>query len=433
MRSGRSKGQFAPTREAVVRGDLFDEREARDPTEREAALMAALPGVVATAKERCPTYRRLFAEIRSSDVVDRAALARLPLTRKSELAELQRREPPFGGYAAVPVAALRRVFVSPGPIYEPEGRRPDYGRFARALYAAGFRAGDLIHNTFSYHLTPAGAMVESAAEALGCPVVPAGTGNTEQQLRAIADLKPVGYVGTPSFLKILLDRAASDGFDVASLKKALVGAEALPTVLRREFRTRGLNVLQCYGTADIGIIAYETLAADGELEAGMVLDEDIIVEIVWPGSGEPVPPGEIGEIVVTTMTPEYPLIRFATGDLSALLPAPAAGLRTNHRIKGWLGRADQTTKVRGMFVHPEHIAEIVRRHPAIARARLVVDRIEGADAMTLLIENREPIEDPAAIAQSLQVVTRLRGAVDQVATGSLPEDGKLIEDRRPLD
>jgi phenylacetate-CoA ligase len=416
-----------------VRGGLYDEREARDPVEREAALMAALPGLVAAAKERCPAYRRLFAQIRPADIANRTALARLPLTRKSELIELQRREPPFGGYAAVPMAALRRVFVSPGPIYEPEGRRGDYGRFARALYAAGFRAGDLMHNTFSYHLTPAGAMVESAAEALGCPVIPAGTGNTEQQLQAIAHLKPAGYVGTPSFLKILLDRAANDGIDISSLKKALVGAEALPAALRAEFGARGLSVLQCYGTADIGIIAYESTGDNGELEPGMVLDEDIIVEIVRPGSGEPVASGEIGEVVVTTMTPEYPLIRFATGDLSALLPAPVGSPRTNQRIRGWLGRADQTTKIRGMFVHPEQIVELGRRHPAIARARLVVDRIEGADAMTLLVETDQSPGATAEILESLQALTRLRGAVKEVARGSLPEDGKLIEDRRPLD
>jgi phenylacetate-CoA ligase len=416
-----------------VDSDLFDQREARDPAMREAALMSMLPTVVATAKERCPAYRELFSKVRAEDVVDRRALAQLPLTRKSELIELQRRDPPFGGFAAVPLSALRRVFVSPGPIYEPEGRRPDYGRFARALFAAGFRAGDLIHNTFSYHLTPAGAMVESAAEALGCPVIPAGTGNTEQQLRAIADLKPVGYVGTPSFLKILLDRGVAEGYDTTSLKKALVGAEALPAALRAELRSRGVRVMQCYGTADIGIIAYESMDSDGELEPGMVLDEDIIVEIIRPGAGEPVEPGEIGEVVVTTLTPEYPLIRFATGDLSAMLTAPLPGVRTNHRIRGWLGRADQTTKVRGMFVHPEQIADVIRRHPAIGRARLVVERANAADAMTLFIESGEPIEDPTPIAQTLQALTRLRGTITAVPAGSLPDDGKLIEDRRPLD
>jgi phenylacetate-CoA ligase len=419
--------------EVEVDSDLFDQREARDPAAREAALMAALPRVVAAAKERCPAYRRLFSEIRPEDVVDRWALAQLPLTRKSELIELQHRDPPFGGFASVPISALRRVFVSPGPIYEPEGRRTDYGRFARALFAAGFRAGDLIHNTFSYHLTPAGAMVESAAEALGCPVIPAGTGNTEQQLRAIADLKPVGYVGTPSFLKILLDRGGGEGCDTSSLKKALVGAEALPATLRAEFRRRGVGVMQCYGTADIGVIAYESIGGEGEVEPGMVLDEDIIVEIVRPGTGEPVQGGEIGEVVVTTLTPEYPLIRFATGDLSAMLTGLPPGVRTNHRIKGWLGRADQTTKVRGMFVHPEQIADVIRRHPVIGRARLVVERANAADAMTLLIETREPVEDPTPIAETLQALTRLRGTIAPVPAGSLPEDGKLIEDRRPLD
>jgi phenylacetate-CoA ligase len=412
---------------------LFNACEAGDPSEREAALMARLPAIVAAAKERCPAYRSRFAEVRPEEVVDRQALAQLPLTRKSELIEMQRRDPPFGGFAAVPVSALRRIFASPGPIYEPEGRRPDYGRFARALFAAGFRAGDLMHNTFSYHLTPAGAMVESAAEALGCPVIPAGTGQTEQQLRVIADLKPVGYVGTPSFLKILLDRAANQGIDISSLKKALVSAEALPAALRREFRRRGLGVLQCYGTADIGVIAYESRGADGEPEEGMVLDEDIIVELVRPGTGEPVGPGEVGEVVVTTMMPEYPLIRFATGDLSAVLPRPAKSVRTNQRIKGWLGRVDETTKVRGMFVHREQIAEVARRHASILRARLVVERENGVDEMTLLVELGAPADDPARIAETVQALTKLRGRVSLVAIGSLPEDGKLIEDRRPID
>jgi phenylacetate-CoA ligase len=419
-----------------VKTPLYDALEARDPALREAALMTALPQIIATAKERCPAYRHLLAAVQPEKVTDRQALAELPLTRKSELIELQRRNPPFGGFAAVPLSALRRVFVSPGPIYEPEGKRADYGRFARALFAAGFRAGDLVHNTFSYHLTPAGAMVESAAEALGCPVIPAGTGQTEQQLRAIADLKPVGYVGTPSFLKILLDRAASEGTDIASLKKALVSAEALPAALRREFRSRGLNVLQCYGTADIGVIAYESAGPDGEAEEGMVLDEEIIFELVRPGTGEPVGPGEAGEVVVTTLTPEYPLIRFATGDLSAMLPDPGispGGGRTNHRIKGWLGRADQTTKVRGMFVHAEQIADVLRRHQAIRRARLVVERPGSTDEMTLFVEIGEPAEDLSRIAETVQALTRLRGTISPVPPGSLPEDGKLIEDRRDLE
>ena len=412
---------------------FYDALETRDPAERERSLMAALPQIIAAAKERAPAYRRLFAAVRPEEVTGRQALAQLPLTRKSDLIELQRREPPFGGFAAVPVSAVRRIFVSPGPIYELEGKRPDFGRFARALFAAGLRSGDLVHNTFSYHMTPAGAMVESAAEALGCPVIPAGIGQTEQQVRVIADLKPVAYVGTPSFLKILLDRAASEGIDVGSLKKALVGAEALPTTLRAELRSRGLSVLQCYGTADLGIIAYETIGLDGEICPGMVLDEGIIVELVAPGTGDPVSPGDVGEVVVTTLTPEYPLIRFATGDLSAILPGPSPCGRTNHRIKGWLGRADQTTKVRGMFVHPEQVVEILRRHKSISRARLVVERPAGNDEMTLLIESGEPAEAASQIAETVQTVTKLRGAVSRVPASSLPDDGKLIEDRRKFD
>ena len=412
---------------------FYDALETRDPAERERSLMAALPQIITAAKERAPAYRRLFAAVRPEEVTGRQALAQLPLTRKSDLIELQRREPPFGGFAAVPVSAVRRIFVSPGPIYELEGKRRDFGRFARALFAAGLRSGDLVHNTFSYHMTPAGAMVESAAEALGCPVIPAGIGQTEQQVRVIADLKPVAYVGTPSFLKILLDRAAREGIDVGSLKKALVGAEALPTTLRAELRSRGLSVLQCYGTADLGIIAYETIGLDGEICPGMVLDEGIIVELVAPGTGDPVSPGDVGEVVVTTLTPEYPLIRFATGDLSAILPGPSPCGRTNHRIKGWLGRADQTTKVRGMFVHPEQVVEILRRHKSISRARLVVERPAGNDEMTLLIESGAPAEAASQIAETVQTVTKLRGAVSRVPAGSLPDDGKLIEDRRKFD
>ncbi|MFL5265621.1 MAG: phenylacetate--CoA ligase family protein [Stellaceae bacterium] len=411
---------------------FYDTLETRDPAEREAAMMGALPQIIAAAKERSPAYRRLLTSVHPKDIIDRRSLAELPLTRKSSLIELQRQDPPFGGFVAAPLSELRRVFVSPGPIYEPEGRRSDYWRFARALFAAGFRAGDLVHNTFSYHLTPAGAMAESGADALGCPVIPAGTGQTEQQLRTIADLKPVAYVGTPSFLKVLLDRAAAEGSDISSLRKALVGAEALPSALRAEFRNRGIDVLQCYGTADVGIIAYESMAVDGRLCDGMVLDEGIILELVLPGTGEPVAPGEVGEVVVTTLTPEYPLIRFATGDLSALLPGESPCGRTNHRIKGWLGRADQTTKVRGMFVHPEQIADLLRRHKSIIRARLVVERPGSTDEMTLLAEIGEPAEDPLRIAETLQAVTKLRGSVRLVAEGSLPADGKLIEDRRQL-
>jgi len=332
-----------------VQGRFYDALETRSPEEREAALMAELPRVVAAAKEHAPAYRRLLAKVRPEDITDRRALVDLPLTRKSDLIEMQRRDPPFGGLNAAPIGSVARVFSSPGPIYEVEGRRPDFFRMARAMYAAGIRSGELIHVAFSYHLTPAGAMVDSAAQALGCPVIPAGTGQTELQLRTITDLKPDAYVGTPSFLKILLDRAAEQNSVLGSIKKALVGAEAFPAVLRSEFRHRGITALQCYGTADLGLIAYESIGPDGEVCPGMVLDEGIIVELVQPGTGDPVPPGEVGEVVVTTLTPEYPLIRFATGDLSALLPGPSPCGRTNHRIKGWMGRADQTAKVRGLF------------------------------------------------------------------------------------
>src|SRR5215471_11448645 len=412
---------------------FYDAFERRDPAEREAALMTTLRQIIAAAKDRSPAYRHLLAAVDPEDIVDRRTLAELPLTRKSALIELQRQNPPFGGFVAAPMSALRRVFASPGPIYEPEGRRPDYWRFARALFAAGFRAGDLLHNAFSYHLTPAGAMVESGADALGCPVIPAGTGQTEQQLRTIADLRPVGYIGTPSFLKVLLDRAATEGADVSSLKKGLVGAEALPSALRADFHSRGLSVLQCYGTADIGVISYETTGPEGELCEGMILDEGIILELVMPGTGEPVPPGEVGEVVVTTLTQEYPLIRFATGDLSAMLPGPSLCGRTNHRIKGWLGRADQATKVRGMFVHPEQVAEVLRRHKSIIRARLVVERPQSTDEMTLLAELGEPGEDPGRIAETLQAVTKMRGNVSPVPEGSLTAEGRLIEDRRQID
>jgi len=416
-----------------VQGRFYDALETRSPDEREAALMIELPRVIAGAKAHAPAYRGLLAKVRPEDVTDRRALVDLPLTRKSDLIEMQRRDPPFGGLNAAPIASLARVFSSPGPIYEVEGRRPDFFRMARAMYAAGIRGGELIHVAFSYHLTPAGAMVDSAAQALGCPVIPAGTGQTELQLRTITDLKPDAYVGTPSFLKILLDRAAEQNTGISSIRKALVGAEAFPAVLRSEFRQRGITALQCYGTADLGLIAYESIGPDGEVCPGMVLDEGIIVELVQPGTGDPVPPGEVGEVVVTTLTPEYPLIRFATGDLSALLAGPSPCGRTNHRIKGWMGRADQTAKVRGMFVHPEQVAEIVRRHKSIIRARLVIERPASADQMSLHIEMGEPAESVAAITESAQAVTKLRAEIVRVPEGSLPNDGKVIEDRRPVD
>jgi len=300
---------------------------------------------------------------------------------------------------------------------------------ARALYAAGFRPGDVVHNCFSYHLTPAGSMLETGARALGCAVIPGGTGQSEQQVRTIADLKPAGYVGTPSFLAIILDRAAELDVDLGCLDKALVSGEAFPAALRERFATAGIAALQCYATADLGLIAYESTAHEG-----LILDEGVIVEIVQPGTGDPVGPGGVGEVVVTTLTPDYPLIRFGTGDLSAYLPGTSPCGRTNHRIKGWMGRADQATKVKGMFVQPAQIAALINRHKEIIRARLVVSRdAQGGDVMTLMVEMGEPREDTARIAETLQALTKLRGAVTSVPPGSLPNDGKVIDDVRKHD
>jgi phenylacetate-CoA ligase len=405
-------------------GPYYDELETRPPEARELALMAALPGLVAHAKAHAPHYAAVLAKIDPEAVASRAALARLPVTRKSGLIEQQRRMPPFGGLNATPPGELARLFASPGPIYDPEGHGRDWWRFARALFAAGFRPGEILHNCFSYHLTPAGAMLESAAHAVGCAVIPGGVGQTEQQVRAIADLRPHGYAGTPSFLKIILEKAAELGADVSSLAKALVSGEALPPALRRELAGRGVAVLQCYGTADLGLVAYESEALDG-----MIVDEGVIVEIVRPGTGDPVPDGEPGEVVVTSFNRDYPLLRFATGDISAILPGTSPCGRTNARIKGWMGRADQTTKVRGMFVHPAQVAEVVRRHPEIARARLVVSSEEGRDRMTLHCETASA--DPALAARveaTLQAVTKLRGEVRlQPAIG---EEAAVIEDAR---
>ena len=409
----------------------YDSLETRAPAEREAALLARLPGQVAHAQAHSRYFSERFAGVDAAAVNSRAALAALPVTRKSDLIEQQRAQPPFGGLNATPLAGLARVFASPGPIYDPEGRGEDWWRFARALHAAGFAAGDLVHNTFSYHFTPAGSMLEGGAQRLGCPVFPAGIGQTEQQVQTIADLRPAGYVGTPSFLRIILDKADELGSDVSSLKKALVSGEALPASLRQTLKARGIVVRQAYATADLGMIAYES-----EAEAGLVLDEDVLLEIVRPGTGDPVAEGEVGEVVVTSFNLDYPLIRFATGDLSALLPGTSPCGRTNVRIRGWLGRADQTTKVKGMFVHPAQVAETLRRHPQILRARLVVDNESGADRMTLHCEINDTNAAAGlgvALPLSLREVTKLRGEVAFCATGSLPNDGKVIEDRRRYD
>ena len=412
-----------------------DSLETRAPAERERDLLARLPRQVAHAKAKAPAYAELLAQVDAAGVTSRSALAALPVTRKHELLarqQAQRATDPFGGFAAIGwrgrhvVRGARRVFQSPGAIYEPEGGAADYWRAARALFAAGFRGGDLVHNSFSYHLTPAGSMMESGAHALGCTVFPAGVGNTELQLQAMVELAPHAYVGTPSFLKIILDRAAESSTALPSLTKALVSGEAFPPSLRDWLRARGVEAYQCYATADLGLIAYETSAREG-----LVLDEGVIVEIVRPGTGDPLPEGEVGELVVTTLNPDYPLIRFGTGDLSAMLPGTCPTGRTNGRIKGWMGRADQTAKVRGMFVHPGQVAEVARRHPEIGKARLVVSGEMANDRMALQVE----LQADAAglterIAQSVRDVTKLRAEVLACTPGSLPNDGKVIEDTR---
>jgi phenylacetate-CoA ligase len=359
-------------------------------------------------------------------VTSRAALARLPVTRKSSLAQLQKARPPFGGLTATPASGLARIFVSPGPIYDPEGRRPDYWRTARGLHAAGFREGDVVLNCYSYHLTPAGSMFETGLHRLGCAVIPGGVGQTEMQARVIADLRPTGYVGTPSFLKLILEKCDELGVDCSCLRRAQVSGEAFLPPVREFVRARGIDAYQAYGTADLGVIAYETGAREG-----LVVDEEVILEIVRPGTGDPVAEGEVGEVVVTPFNEDYPLVRFATGDLSAVLPGASPCGRTNVRIRGWMGRADQTTKVRGMFVHPEQVAQVVARH-GLGRARLVVGNEGGNDTLLLRVEgDGAPDEALArALEATLRDVTKLRGDVSIVARGSLPNDGKVIEDAR---
>ena len=411
--------------------DYFDALETRTPAEREAALMAALPRQIAHAQAHSAAMGEILAGVDAAAITSRAALAQLPVTRKSELLARQQASraagrDAFGGFSAIRYgAAMPRLYASPGPIYEPEGTGRDYWRAARAMFAAGFRAGDLAHNAFSYHMTPGAFIMESGAHAVGCTVFPAGTGQTEQQLQAIAELKPRAYLGTPSFLRILVEKAQEAGVDIRSLAKGLVGGEAFPPSLRDWFTERGMAIYQSYATADVGLIAYETASREG-----LVLDENVIVEIVRPGTGDPVGEGEVGEIVVTVLGPDYPLIRFGTGDLSAVLPGACPTGRTNTRIKGWLGRADQTTKIRGMFVHPGQVAEIVKRFPEVSRARLVVSGEMANDQMKLLVESAAAQGLSERVAEVVRDVTKLRGDVEVVAPGSLPNDGKVIEDAR---
>ena len=416
--------------------DFYDALEIRSPTEREAALMAALPLQVAHAQAHSAAMGELLAGVDARRVIDRAALARLPVIRKGELHQRQKTgraagRDAFGGFAAVGYgASMPRVFASPGPIYEPEGTARDYWRMARAIHAAGFRSGELIHNCFSYHFVPAGSMMESGAHALGCTVFPGGTGQTEQQVEAMAELRPAGYIGTPSFLKIIVEKAAAMGQLLPSVTKAMVGGEAFTPNLRDWFCERGIDAYQCFATADLGLIAYETSAREG-----LVLDEGVIVEIVRPGTGDPVADGEVGELVITTLNTDYPLIRFGTGDLSAVLPGRCPTGRSNTRIRGWMGRADQTVKIRGMFVHPAQVADIARRFPEVLKARLVVSGEMASDAMTLQVE--AAAADSGAqtvlsqrIGEAVRDITKLRGSVELHRPGSLPNDGKVIEDAR---
>jgi len=416
--------------------DHFDKLETRVPAQREAELMAALPALVRRAQE-LPALGQVLAGVDAATVTSRAALARLPVTRKGELLDRQmasRKTDPFGGFSAIGWRGMKRsgatrVYQSPGPIYEPHGQSADYWRAGRALKAAGFEAGDLVHNSFSYHLTPGAWIMESGAHALGCTVFPGGVGNTELQLQAIVDLKPDAYCGTPSFLRILVEKAAETHTPIASIKKALVSGEAFPPSLRDWLGERGIQGYQAYATADAGLIAYESASRQG-----LIVDESIILEIVRPGTGDPVVDGEVGEVVVTVLNHDYPLVRFGTGDLSAVLPGTCPTGRTNVRIKGWMGRADQTTKIRGMFVHASQVAEIVKRHPEVSKARIVVEGEMANDRMTVKVEAAGSSDLAQAVAASVKDVTKLRADhVELVVPGSLPNDGKVIEDARKYD
>src|SRR6201991_120770 len=405
--------------------DHYDTLETRDPAAREADLFARLPDLLRKAMT-APAYAERLGGFDPAAITSRSALAKLPVLRKSELPALHKAAPPFGGLVAASPGSFARLFTSPGPIFEPEGTQTDPWRGARAFYAVGFRPGDVVLNTFSYHLTPGGFIFDASARALGCAVIPAGPGNTEAQFELIEAYRPVGYSGTPDFLKILLDAAATAGRDVSSIKRALVSGAAFPKSLQDEIRGRGIDAYQAFGTADLGLIAFETSARDG-----MVVNEDLILEIVKPGTGDPVAAGDVGEIVVTSLDPHHPWIRLAIGDLTAALPGKSACGRTNLRIKGWMGRADQTTKVKGMFVRPEQIAEIGKRHPELGRLRLVVARDGETDAMTLKAESASSSDAlREQVAASLRAVAKLGGAVELVAPGSLPNDGKVIADER---
>jgi phenylacetate-CoA ligase len=418
------------TQTPAISDKYFDQLETRAPAAREQALFNMLPGLLQRAAEVAPGWANHLKGHVLAGVTSRAELAKLPVMRKSMLKDLQSVSRPFGGLASAQPGSIGRIFSSPGPIYEPEGMGADWWRAARALYAAGFRNTDLVHNTFAYHLTPGGWIMDSGARAIGCAVIPAGPGNTEQQLDAIEHLRPTAYTGVPDYLKILLDKAKDAGRDASSIKKALFSGGALFPSLRAEYAARGITCLQAYATADLGMIAYESPGPDGTIE-GMIVEEGLILEIVRPGTGEPLAAGEVGEVVVTSFNRDYPMIRLATGDMSAVLPGVSPCGRTNLRIKGWLGRADQTTKVKGMFVHPESIAAVGKRHPELGRLRLVVARAGELDVMTLRAETAANTPAlAAAVAESVQQLTKLKADIQLVAMGTLPNDGKVIADER---
>lgn len=406
----------------------YDALETRNSAEREQSLFAQLPDVLRAAIS-APGYAKHLAGVTPETVTSRSALAKLPVLRKSDLPALHKAAPPFGGFVPSASGSFARLFTSPGPIFEPESRKPDSWRGARSLFAAGFRPGDIVLNTFSYHMTPGGFIFDSSARALGCAVIPAGPGNTEQQFELIEAYRPIAYSGTPDFLKILLDAAEKAGRDASSIKRALVSGAAFPKSLQEEIKSRGIDAYQTYGTADLGIIAYETPAREG-----LVISEDLIVEVVRPGSGDPVADGDVGEIVVTSLDTHHPVIRLALGDLTAIMSGTSPCGRTNTRIKGWMGRADQTAKVKGMFVRPEQVSEVGKRHPELGRLRLVVTREGENDAMTLKAECVTPGDAlRETVAATLQAVAKLKGAVALVAPGSLPNDGKIIADERKVD
>ena len=411
--------------------DHYDELETRGAEERESRLFEALRAQIADAKVRAPAWARHLDGVDAALVGDRAALAKLPVLRKSDLSGLQKSDPPVGGLTARPAAEFDFVFQSPGPIYEPGMASPDWWRFGRALYAGGLRASDIVINCFAYHLTPAGCLFDSGARAVGATVLPGGVGNTEAQVHAAADVGATAYAGTPDFLKVMMEKAADLDREL-QITKAIVGGGPLFPPVRQFYRDNGISCVQGYGTADLGSIAYETLGPDGAPSPWMVVDEGVIVEIVRPGTGDPVPEGEVGEVLVTLINPDYPLIRFATGDMSAVHTGdPAPDGRTNMRIKGWMGRADQTTKVKGMFVRPEQIAQIIARHPEIAKARLTVDRDGDADIMNLTVESDGA--DAGAVEATMRDILKLRGTVEVTAMGMLPNDGKVIDDVRKFD